>query len=126
VWKVVARPGSVLLDECDMHCPVRAWRLAELACAVDRVDDPDAFGGESGGVVSALFRQDGIVGSAGGQQPHEQNVASAIAFVFQFPRVATRGCELRSDGKQKLASLGCDVGCESVVIGFCHAVCSIA
>jgi hypothetical protein len=54
VCNVVASPG----------------RLAELAGAVDRVDDPNALGGESGRVVSALFRQDGIVWPASDKQLH--------------------------------------------------------
>ena len=121
-----ANRGCVLLDECDMNCPVRAGRLAELAGAVDRVDDPDAFGGESGCVVGAFFGQDGIVGSASGQQFHQQDVAPAIPFVFQLAWVAIGGCKLRSDGEEELACLGGDVGGELVVLGCCHAIGSIA
>ena len=116
----------VLLDECDMHCPVRAWWLAELTSAVDWVDDPDAFGGESGRVVGAFFRKHCVVGSASGQQLHEQNVALAIAFVFQLVRGAAGRCKLGSDGEEELACLRGDVGCELVVVGRCHETGSIA
>ena len=30
-----------ILDECDVHCPIGASLLAELASAVERIDDPD-------------------------------------------------------------------------------------
>jgi hypothetical protein len=116
----------VLFDECDVNCPVRAWRLAELAGAVDRVDDPDAFGGQPGRVVSSLFRQDGIVWPASGKQLHQQKVAPAIAFVFQFAWGASGGCEFRSNGEEKFARLGGDVGSELVVIGRCHGTSIIA
>ena len=38
-----------------MNGPVGTWDFAELAGAVERVDDPDAFGVESSFVVFAFF-----------------------------------------------------------------------
>ena len=62
--------GRAADDERDVHGPVGAGRLAELAGAVERIDDPDPVGGEAGGVVLALLGEHGVAGGDGaGQAP---------------------------------------------------------
>ena len=51
----------------DVHCPVVASVLAELARAVERIDDPHPVGVEAAGVLQALLRQHGVVGPGVGQ-----------------------------------------------------------
>src|SRR5581483_8144308 len=47
-------------SKCDMHGPVRARRLGELAGAVERIDDPYPSLSESSVVVGGLLGEDGI------------------------------------------------------------------
>ena len=46
----------------DVHCPVGAARLAELAGAIERIDDPDPVGAEATRVLEAFLRQHRVVG----------------------------------------------------------------
>ena len=52
----------VVLPERDVHRPVGAAGLAELAGAVERIDDPDPPAVEAPGVLEPFLGQHGVVG----------------------------------------------------------------
>jgi hypothetical protein len=66
----------------DVHGPVGAAVLGELAGAVERVDDPHPVGGEPGRVVAALLREHRVTGTQPRQLGHEQLVRSRSPAAF--------------------------------------------
>ena len=65
-----------------MHRPVGSGNLAELASAIERVNNPCAISAEAFGAVLAFFGQDRIAWACRLQLLHKQVVSSAIAFVL--------------------------------------------
>ena len=55
--------------------------LAELAGAVERVDDPDALGGQPDGVVGGLLGQDRVTGTGLGERRREPRLRGGVAGV---------------------------------------------
>jgi hypothetical protein len=72
------------LNKGDVHGPVGAWRLPELACAIERVDDPYALRFETGLVVLALFAQHSVIGSSVSYEAHQQLVGATVALVLEL------------------------------------------
>ena len=58
-----AGDGRAVDRQRDVHGPVDRGGLAELAGAVERIDDPHPLGAEPDGVVDALLGQHGVVGA---------------------------------------------------------------
>jgi hypothetical protein len=73
--------------------PVTSAWLAELAGAVERIDDPHAVGGQSCLVVDALFGEDRVIGPGLRQFGHQEFVGLAISGVTQGVRVAASGAQ---------------------------------
>jgi hypothetical protein len=70
-----------------VHCPVRPVRLAELAGAVERVDDPDPARAESLGGVLPLLGQHLVGRTALCEFGDEQFVRAAVALLAEHVRV---------------------------------------
>ena len=77
-----------------MDGPVSSARLAELAGAVEGVDDPYPVGAEAGLVVDAFLRQDGVAGPGPRQLGHQELVGLPVAGVPQGAGVAAPGAQL--------------------------------
>ncbi len=60
-----------------MHGPVGPARLAELACPVQRVDDPQAT--LTGHVLEPLLGPDVVTGVEAPELPHQELVRHAVA-----------------------------------------------
>ena len=73
-----------VLPQGDVHGPVVARRLGELAGAVERVDDPDPAGVQPDLVVLALLGEDGVVRPVLGEQGHQQLVGGLVAGVLEL------------------------------------------
>ena len=97
----------------DVHCPVVAGRLGELAGAVERVDDPDSVGRQPGLVVLALLGKDCVTRTMLGDQPHQQVVGRAVSGVLELLALETLGADL----EQALTGDGGGPGCEDMVVG---------
>ena len=113
--------GHAADDEGDVHGPVGAGDLAELAGAVERVDDPHPVGGEPGRVGGALLGEHGVVGPGRGQAGDEQLVGLPVALVAQGlpstgrPAVGRRPRPAASTSSSP--GLGGEPGGEGVVVG---------
>ena len=100
-----------------MHRPVVAWRLGELAGAVERVHDPHALRRESpvlvGPALQRLLGEHGVIGPVLGQQAHQEVVGGLVARVLQL---ATRQPLLTDLDEPPAGGLG-KPGGEDVVVG---------
>ena len=103
--------------ERDVHGPVGAALLAELARAVERVDDPDAFGAEPDRVVGALLGEHGVVGVRRGERGDDELVRRAVALGPELGRVGAGRVHRRAQRDQELPRLGGDGGGVAMVVG---------
>ena len=85
---------AVRLPERDVHGPVVARHLGELAGAVERVDDPHPLGLEPRLVVLALFREHRVVRPVGREQLHQQLVGGLVAGVLELTALETLAADL--------------------------------
>ena len=86
-----------------MHGPVDASRFTELTGAVERVDDPDALGGQSRARIVALLRKQRVGASLAPKCRGQEVVRSAITRVLERPYVAE--AEFVAKGEQQFARL---------------------
>ena len=89
-----------------MHRPVDAARFAELPGAVERIDDPDAFGVEPTRVLPAFLREHGVVGTVDGELVGEELLGDGIAGVLHVPRRGAGGEHLLAQSEQQMPGLG--------------------
>jgi len=75
-------------DEGDVHGPVGARGLGELARAVEGVDYPDPPRVEAARVVGGLFRQDAVAGEARPALRGEETTATPVAFAPELAAVS--------------------------------------
>ena len=92
--------------------PVGAARLAELAGAVQGVDDPHPVGGQPRLVVDALFGQDGVVRAFLCQLGHQELVRLPVSGVPQGVGVAAPGAQ----GQQQVSGALGQLGCQGMVV----------
>jgi hypothetical protein len=97
-----------------VHGPVVAPELGEFPRAVQRIDDPDAVRAQSHRVIGALFRQDRIIGTLGGERLHQKVVGSLVPRSLPFRGVRIR--ELRPNAEQQPTGLGGQPGGQIMVI----------
>jgi len=90
-----------------VYSPVISARLAELASAVERVDDPYAVGGQPYLAVDALLGKDGVIRSFSRQFAHQELVGLPVSGVPQGVRVPASGAQ----GEQQVPSPLRQVGC---------------
>ena len=95
-----------------MDGPVGSARLAELAGAVERVDDPDPVGGQPFLVVDALLGQDGIFRAFSRQLGQQELVRLPVSRVPQLAGVAASGAE----GEQQVPGPFRQVRCQGMVV----------
>ena len=101
--------------ERDVHGPVGATLLAELAGAVERIDDPDAVGAEPDRVVGRLLREHGVVGVGGGERGDDELVRRPVALGPEVGGIGAVGVHRRPQRDEQLARLGGDGGGVAVV-----------
>ena len=101
----------------DVDRPVGTSLLAELAGAVERIDDPDAFGAEPDGVVDTLLRQHGVVGVGRGNGGTMNSWERPVALGAEVVGVGARGVHRRPQRDEQLPGLGGDGGGVAVVVG---------
>jgi hypothetical protein len=77
--------------------PVGSAWLAELAGAVEGVDNPYPVGGQAGLVVAALLRKDGVAGPGLRQLGHQELVGLPVSGVPQGRGVAARGAQVKEE-----------------------------
>ncbi len=77
-------------DERDVHGPVGPPRLAELACAVKRVDDPDATGVQPARVRRRFLRQPRVMRELVRERRDEELMRAAITLGANLVRNGTR------------------------------------
>jgi hypothetical protein len=82
--------------------PVASARLAELAGAVEGVDDPYPVGGQAGLVVDAFLGEDGVTWPLPGQLGHQKLVGLPVSGVPQGIRVAPLGAQLEEEAASAL------------------------
>ena len=70
---------SLVGDEGHVYGPVGAGHLAVFTSAVERFDDPDAVGVETGEVILAFLAEHGVVGALLGEPTHQQLVSLTVA-----------------------------------------------
>ena len=80
-----------------MDGPVGSSRLAELAGAVERVDDPYPVGGQPCLVVEAFLGKDGVGGAFPGQLGHQELVGLAVTSVSQGTGIAALGTQVEKE-----------------------------
>ena len=112
-----AGDGSAAHHEGDVDGPVAAGRLAELAGAVEGVDDPHPFGVEAGRIVLRLLRQNRVTRAVLGQRREQHLVRPPVAVVPDRLHVGGLPVlERAADLEQELAgSLG-EIGGQRVVV----------
>ena len=97
--------------------PVGATLLAELAGAVERIDDPDARRREPRRVVDALLRQHRVVGMRRRQRGDDEVVRRAVALGADVGGIGAGGVQGGAQGDEQLPGLGGDGGGGAVVVG---------
>ena len=98
--------GEVIgVPQGDVHRPVVATVLAELAGAVERIDDPHPVGVEAPRVLEAFLRQHGIVGPGIGELLGDEAVTGDVAGVHHLPCGRTGPCQLVAQLDQQMAGL---------------------
>ena len=120
---VRARAGSATaaattcpaIAERDVHGPVGATLLAELAGAVERIDDPDAVGAESDRVVGRLLGEHRVVSVGGGERGDDELVRRPVALGPEVGGIGAVGVHRRPQRDEQLARLGGDGGGVAVV-----------
>ena len=105
------------IGERHVHRPVPATVLAELAGAVEGVDDPHAARVEPGRAVECLLRQDGVVRPQRREPLEDQPVGSDVAVLAEPPPSNRLGRRLFPQREQRLAGLHCDRGRDLMVVG---------
>ena len=105
-----SRDEVVVLPERDVHRPVGAAGLAELAGAVERIDDPDPPTVEASGVLEPFLGQHGVAGPQPGQLGGDEVLRGQVAGVHQLPGVRFLGDESPPHVEQVVARLRCQAG----------------
>ena len=95
-----------------MHGPVDASRLAELAGAVEWIDDPHPFGVEPARVLAALLGEHRVIGSMDGELVGQVLLRDRVAGVLDVPRRGARGEHLLAQAQQQVTGLGREPGRE--------------
>ena len=108
-------PGHELtpLPQRDVHRPVVARGLGELAGAVERVDDPDPVALEPPPVVLALLAEHHVVGPDLPEEAHQQVVGGLVSGILQGPALQSLFAHLQ----QQVPGLGGGPGGHRVVVG---------
>ncbi len=88
-----------------MDRPVVAAGLAELAGAVERVDDPHAVGREATGVLETFLRQHGVIGAVHTELLSEELLGQRVAGVLDVPRRRARSEHLRPQFEEHVPRL---------------------
>ena len=84
-----------------MDGPVVTIGLAELAGAIQRVDDPHPITGEAGSIIDRVLHQHGISGTQLGQCRQDQRCRSSITLFPANARLCPR--QLLPQGDEELA-----------------------
>jgi hypothetical protein len=87
--------------------PVGSAWLAELAGAVEGIDDPYPVGGKAGLVVDALLREDGVAGPGLRQLGHQELVGLPVSGVPQRAGVAALSAQLQEEAASTLGEIRC-------------------
>ena len=103
-------------DEGHVHGPVGARHFAVLAGAVERIDDPDAFGVEPGEIVLALLAEHRVVRALFGQTAHQQLVGLTVALGLQDGGRGVFGAEASTEFEQEVARFGGELGGELMIV----------
>ncbi len=109
-----------VLPQRDVHGPVVAGRLGELAGAVEGVDDPHARGAQPvlvGDRGLALLGHHRVARTVLGAERHQQVVRRLVPGVLELPALEP----LAADLGQQLAGDGGRPGGEDVVVGGCRS-----
>ena len=101
-----------------MHCPVVSTEFGELACAVERIDDPHPLRAQPDGIVGAFLGQHGVLGPLRCQRLHQEVVRPLVPRRLPFGRTGVG--ELLADAEEQLPSLGREPGSDLVVAAFGH------
>ena len=81
-------------DQRDVDRPVEPPPFAELVRAIERVDDPHAFGVETQAIVEAFLAEHGIIGPGLVEMFHQELVRPGVARVHDLPGAGPRIEEL--------------------------------
>ena len=100
-----------------MDRPIGASLLAELAGAIERIDDPHAFGAEPDGVVGTFLGEHRVVGMARGDGGEDEIVRRPVALGAEVGGVGARCVHGRPQRNQELTGLGGDGGGVAMVVG---------
>ena len=99
-----------------MHGPVGAGHLAVFTSAVERIDDPDAVGVETGEVVLAFLAEHGVIGALLGEPTHQQIVSLTVALGLEHRRWRVIGAETSAEFEEEVACFGGELGGELMIV----------
>ena len=102
-----------------MNRPVIARGFSKFVRAINRVDDPYAFGAQASTIVGGLFGQDHIIGARLREGIHDVAMSSNVTFIFEIPIVDSLNCQLIAQFDKHDSGLGGNARGE-LLIGFAH------
>ena len=111
--------ASAALPQRDVHGPVGAAALGELAGAVERIDDPHPGRVDPSPVVDRLLREHEVVGVLVAQELEQATVREHVRGVAERPARPLVGVGLRAQLDEQGAGLG---GVPSRVVVVTHAL----
>jgi hypothetical protein len=88
-----------------MDGPVASAWLAELAGAVQRIDDPYSVGGQPCAVVDALLGEDGIIRPFPGQLGHQELVRLAVPGLPKNVGITASGAQVEEEASGSLSQV---------------------